>query len=154
MIIVRPYSFSDIEALTELMTDLGTPSSIEDMKKRMEIIDATPGYFTFVASKDDIVVGMIGIRMQQSYVSNDLKTQIAALVTKKQYQGQGVGKALIKHVEAWIQEKGFNALYLTSAIKEERLDAHEFYKKLGYEINGYRFVKKIDKGIEGNSRRQ
>ncbi|MGG1615027.1 GNAT family N-acetyltransferase, partial [Paenibacillus phoenicis] len=61
---------------------------------------------------------------------------------------------LIKHVEAWIQEKGFNALYLTSAIKEERLDAHEFYKKLGYEINGYRFVKKIDKGIEGNSRRQ
>ncbi|MGG1614574.1 N-acetyltransferase family protein [Paenibacillus phoenicis] len=95
MIIVRPYSFSDIEALTELMTDLGTPSSIEDMKKRMEIIDATPGYFTFVASKDDIVVGMIGIRIQQSYVSNDLKTQIAALVTKKQYQGQGVGKALI-----------------------------------------------------------
>lgn len=143
MINIRPYSILDIESLAELMTDLGTPTSIDDMKRRMELIESTAGSFTFVVTKDDIVVGMIGLRMQSSYVSNELKTQISALVTKKEYQGQGIGKSLLKYVENLIHSKGSNSIYLTSAIKEERLNAHEFYKKLGYEINGYRFVKKI-----------
>jgi hypothetical protein len=42
-------------------------------------------------------------------------------------------------------ERGANNLYLTSGNKPERKKAHELYKRMGFEITGYRFVKKINK---------
>lgn len=145
MLNIRPYASSDLASLTELMTDLGTPSTLEDMQKRMERMEASPNYCTFVATMNDAVVGMIGIRMQFSYVSSDLKTQISALVTKEEFQGRGIGKALIKHVEEWMEARGSHFVYLTSGIKESRSAAHEFYKKAGFEITGYRFAKRSGK---------
>lgn len=143
MIKIRPYAQEDIESLTELMTDLGSPSSIEEMEERMKLIESRTNYFTFVATLNEKVVGMIGVRQNFTYTSNKIKTQISALVTKKEYQGQGIGKALITFIEEWTRSNGSDFLYLTSGIKEERFNAHEFYKKNGFEITGYRFVKRI-----------
>lgn len=143
MIQIRQYTSSDLESLTELMTDLGSPSTIDDMGKRMIQIESNPHYYTFVATLDDKVVGMMGARLNMAYTGNRLKTQISALVTKKEYQGQGIGKALISHIEEWARSRGSDFLYLTSGIKKEREDAHEFYKKNGFEITGYRFVKRL-----------
>jgi GNAT superfamily N-acetyltransferase len=143
MINIREYVPSDLESLTALMTDLGSPSSVEDMEKRMKLIESNPYYSTFVAIINDKVVGMAGVRLNITYTSNKLKTQISSLVTKKEYQGQGIGRALINYIEEWCRSQGSDFLYLTSGIKEERLSAHEFYKKVGFEITGYRFVKRI-----------
>jgi GNAT superfamily N-acetyltransferase len=143
MIMIRKYSSTDLVALTDLMTDLGSPSSVEDMKKRMDLMESNPYYSTFVATLNDKVVGMIGVRLNITYTNNKLKTQIAALVTKKEYQGQGIGSALIKYAEEWAKSKGSDFLYLMSGIREERLKAHEFYKNSGFEITGYRFVKRL-----------
>jgi GNAT superfamily N-acetyltransferase len=90
----------------------------EDMEKRMSLIESTNNYYTFVAMISGVVVGMIGIRMQLSYVSEYLKTQVSALVTKEEFQGKGVGRALLEHVEQWVQEMGSNFIYLTSGIKD------------------------------------
>jgi ribosomal protein S18 acetylase RimI-like enzyme len=143
MITIRKYVSTDLVSLTDLMTDLGSPSSLEDMQKRMDLIESNPYYSTFVATINDKVVGMIGVRLNITYTNNKLKTQISSLVTKKEYQGQGIGRALIKHIEEWSQNKGSDFLYLLSGIKEERLKAHEFYKNIGFEITGYRFVKRL-----------
>jgi len=145
MITIREYVSSDLELLTELMEDLGSPSSVGDMENRMKLIESNPNYFTFVATLNDKVVGMIGVRLNFTYTSNKIKTQISALVTKEEYQGQGVGKALINYIEDWTKSRGSDFLYLTSGIKEERVNAHEFYKKNGFEITGYRFVKRLKK---------
>ncbi|WP_442601826.1 GNAT family N-acetyltransferase [Paenibacillus sp. KN14-4R] len=144
MIQIREYLSSDLESLTELMTDLGSPSTIEDMKNRMELIGLNPYYFTFVATINEKVVGMIGVRLNSTYTSNKFKTQISSFVTKKEYQGQGVGKALINYIEEWTRNKGSDFLYLTSGIKEERISAHEFYKNRGFNVTGYRFVKRLN----------
>ncbi|WP_442601816.1 GNAT family N-acetyltransferase [Paenibacillus sp. KN14-4R] len=144
MIQIREYHSSDLESLTELMTDLGSPSTIEDMKNRMELIGSNPYYFTFVATINEKVVGMIGVRLNITYTSNKFKTQISSFVTKKEYQGQGVGKALINFIEEWTRNKGSDFLYLTSGIKEERISAHEFYKNRGFNVTGYRFVKRLN----------
>lgn len=141
---IREYCSSDLEGLTDLMADLGSPSTIEDMKKRMELIEANPFYYTFVATRSDRVVGMIGVRLNGTYTSNKMKTQISSLVTKKKYRGQGIGKALISFIEEWTQSQGSDFLYLTSGMKKERFNAHEFYKKQGFNATGYRFVKRLD----------
>jgi GNAT superfamily N-acetyltransferase len=143
MINIRQYSLSDLKDLTGLMEDLGYPSSIEDMTKRMDLIESNPYYFTFVAIIHDKVVGMIGVRLNITYTNNTLKTQISALVTKREYQGQGIGKALIQHVEEWSENQGSDFIYLLSGIRNERSKAHEFYKNVGFDITGYRFVKRL-----------
>nr|WP_084783583.1 GNAT family N-acetyltransferase [Paenibacillus sp. FJAT-26967] len=140
---IRPYNRTDLEEMTALMTDLGSPTSVEDMQKRMELIELNPYFYTFVAVLDDKVVGMIGVRLNLTYTSNLLKTQIASLVTKKEYQGQGIGRALLDFIEEWAQQQGSKFIYLTSGASEERQNAHAFYKKRGFEITGYRFVKKF-----------
>lgn len=144
MIKVRPFESYDLESLTALMTDLGYPSSIEEMEERMKKIQSQSNCFTFVATINEKVVGMIGVRQNFTYTTNRIITQISALVTKKEYQGQGIGKELIKFIEEWTGSNESDFLYLTSAIKEERINAHEFYKKNGFEVTGYRFVKRIE----------
>jgi GNAT superfamily N-acetyltransferase len=140
MIIIRKYESKDIEEMAELMGDLGSPTSVDDMKKRMELIETNPYYSTFVAVADKKVIGMIGVRLNITYTSNKLKTQISSLVTKKEYQGRGVAKALIKYVKEWAKEQGSDFIYLMSGMSEERQVAHQFYKCQGFEITGYRFV--------------
>lgn len=142
MIIIRPYQESDITAMTELMGDLGYPTNAEQMKNRMNIIEAIPGSFTYVADLEGKTVGMIGISQLYAYEEDGFVTQINLLVTKKEYEGQGIGTALICFVEAWANERGSTMLYLTSGIKPERIRAHEFYKARGFEVTGYRFIKK------------
>lgn len=140
---IREYNSNDLHALVELMSELGYPTEVEHMKKRMDRIECNPMYFTFVAEVHSKVVGMIGIRQLYSYEIDEVATQINALVTKKEFQRKGIGKALIHYVEEWSRNNGSEMIVLNSGIKESRKAAHEFYKALGFEVTGYRFVKKI-----------
>lgn len=143
MINIRTYCAEDLVSITELMHDLGYPTTVESMRNRMNVIDNIPLSFTFVATLEERVVGMMGIRQNYFYEDDGITTQISLLVTKKEYQGQGIGKALVGFAEDWALERGSNMLYLTSGIKPERIRAHEFYKSLGFDASGYRFVKKL-----------
>ncbi|NHN34616.1 GNAT family N-acetyltransferase [Paenibacillus agricola] len=143
MVNIRDFSQSDIEALAELMGELGYPTSIESMLKRMEAIESSSMNSTFVAEIDDKVVGMIGLLMNNNYEYDSMVMQIVSLVTRADHRGTGVGSALIKHAEEWATTHGASAMSLTSGIKPERVAAHEFYKNKGYYISGYRFSKKL-----------
>jgi GNAT superfamily N-acetyltransferase len=139
--VIREFSFRDIDAITELMSDLGNPASKLQMQKRMEIISSNPMYYTLVAELDDKVVGMVGLRQLYSYESDNPVVQISALVTKAEYRGLGIGKELMKQAEKWAKENGANAIVLTSGNRPEREVAHQFYKHLGYSVSGFRFSK-------------
>lgn len=143
MFIIREYTSSDIEAITELMSDLDHPASKPQMQKRMEIISSNPMYLTLVAELDGIVIGMIGLRQLYGYEYDHPVIQISALVTKAEYRGLGIGQALMKQAEAWAQECGASTLVLTSGNRPEREGAHQFYQRLGYSITGSRFTKTL-----------
>ncbi|MFC4777352.1 GNAT family N-acetyltransferase [Paenibacillus sp. GCM10023252] len=141
MIHIRDYISTDLSAIAVLMGELGYPTSEHDMDKRMAIINSDPSYFTFVAEHEGIVAGMIGVRLLSNYEIDGPVTQISALVVHSEYKGRGIGRSLMGFVNSWSAEKGSSVLYLTSGMKEERKAAHKFYKGMGYEITGYRFVK-------------
>jgi Acetyltransferases len=140
---IRSYEAADLAAVAALMADLGYPTSISEMQRRMDVIASNPFCHTFVAEVDGQVVGMAGIRVSTNYEIDDVVTYISALVVKKELQGQGIGKQLIRYIEDWSIRNGSDILYLTSGMKDERKIAHEFYKRLGFEITGYRFVKRL-----------
>lgn len=145
MINIRTYCKEDLTSITELMYDLGYPTTVERMRKRMSIIENIPLQFTFVATREERVVGMMGIRQIYSYEEDGITTQISLLVTKKEYEGQGIGRSLVGFAEEWALGRGSNVLYLTSGIRPERIRAHEFYKSIGFDTTGYRFVKKLER---------
>ncbi|MUG43563.1 GNAT family N-acetyltransferase [Paenibacillus woosongensis] len=145
MVLIRKYNSSDLEAVTDLMADLGYPTDVDSMKQRMKLIENNPGYFTFVATiQDHEVVGMIGTRLVHYYEGDGVTVQISIVVVREDLQGKEIGKELLAFIENWAKEKGANSLYLSSGIKPERIKAHEFYKKNGFDINGYRFVKRFE----------
>ncbi|WP_240418355.1 GNAT family N-acetyltransferase [Paenibacillus periandrae] len=143
MVLIRESRQSDNHALAQLMGELGYPTSAESMRKRMEAIESSPMNGTFVAEMDNLIVGMIGLRVNNNYEYDDSVVQVVSLVTRAAYRGMGIGSVLILHAEEWAQARKGSAMTLTSGIKPERAAAHEFYKSKGYAINGYRFSKKL-----------
>ena len=58
---IRAAGTVDVAALANLMTELGYPTSVEDMKRRFEEISADPSYDTLVAEREGVVLGMAGL---------------------------------------------------------------------------------------------
>ncbi|WJH35422.1 GNAT family N-acetyltransferase [Paenibacillus sp. CC-CFT747] len=143
MVTIRKYVSRDLDEITELMTDLGHAASKEQMQKRLEAISSIPQYRTFVAEREGKIAGMIGLRLLYSYEEDDPVVQISAMVTKTEYRGQGIGRALLRQGEKWAGEIGAKAMVLTSGNRPEREHAHEFYKQLGYMVSGFRFSKRL-----------
>jgi N-acetylglutamate synthase-like GNAT family acetyltransferase len=58
---IRATGTEDVVALANLMTELGYPTSVEDMRRSFEEISANPSYGTIVAEREGKVVGMAGL---------------------------------------------------------------------------------------------
>lgn len=43
MVLIRKYHSSDLEAVTDLMADLGYPTDVDSMKQRMKLIENNRG---------------------------------------------------------------------------------------------------------------
>jgi len=64
---IRGAREGDIEALAGLMTELGYPTSVEEMGRRLEEISADPSYRTLVAEQDGRVLGAAGLHVERYY---------------------------------------------------------------------------------------
>lgn len=61
-------------------------------------------------------------------VADDAMT-IGRVVVLPEYRGKGLGKRVVQEAEKWICELGFSHIEI-----ESRVEAVDFYKKLGYAI--------------------
>ena len=65
--IIREAEPTDIFDLTELMTELGYATSIDEMKTRFENIKNHKDHQTFVATDGKEILGMVGLSKNFSY---------------------------------------------------------------------------------------
>ena len=138
---IRVAETSDAAALAQLMCDLGYETTQSEMQMRMERIAADDCYRTFVAVLDGKVCGMIGTLTCPSYEHSDPSGRILALVILSTMRRHGIGRALIATAEKDFAERGIRRIALNTRLTRE--GAHEFYESLGYERNGWRFVKQL-----------
>jgi ribosomal protein S18 acetylase RimI-like enzyme len=139
---VRPAEPADAAALAELMCQLGYKTRADEMEARLRAILSNPTYATFVAVRDGIICGMIGVSFYHSYEHNDCGGRILALVVSETVRGHGIGSALIRAAEKWLIEQKVTRVALNTRFQREA--AHKFYEKLGYTKNGFRFVKELN----------
>jgi GNAT superfamily N-acetyltransferase len=138
---IRKSTERDVEALANLMTELGYPSTVEEMRRRLARIYADPSYATLVAERDGLVVGMARIHLERTYEADGEVARIMAFVVGAEKRGQGVGRTLISAAEDWARQREAAEIMLTT--HERRAGAHEFYRRMGYDRTGYRFYKEL-----------
>ena len=138
---IRVAETNDAAALAQLMCDLGYETTQSEMQMRMERIGADERYRTFVAVFDGKVCGMIGTLTCPSFEHNDPGGRILALATLSTMRRRGIGRALVATAEKDFAQRGIRRIALNTRLARE--DAHKFYESLGYERNGWRFVKQL-----------
>jgi ribosomal protein S18 acetylase RimI-like enzyme len=138
---IRDAELNDASELAVLMCELGYETKRTEMETRLKLILSNPAYKTFVATMDGYVCGMIGTLTSPSYEHNDAGGRILAVVTSSGARRRGIGRALIAAAEKDFVQKGIRRVALDTRLTRE--DAHRFYESLGYERNGWRFVKQL-----------
>ena len=138
---IRPAGINDAAALAQLMCELGYETTKSEMQMRLEPIVADERLRAFVAVCDGKVCGMIGTLTYPSIEHNDPSGRIVALVILRTMRRRGIGRALIATVEKDFAQRGIRRIALNTQLARE--DAHKFYESLGYERNGWRFVKQL-----------
>ncbi len=138
---IRDAELNDAAELAVLMRELGYETQRPEMESRLKLILSNPAYKTFVAIMDGCVCGMIGTLTYPSYEHNDPSGRILALVTLSAARRRGIGRALIATADKDFAQRGIKRVTLDTRLTRE--DAHKLYESLGYERNGWRFVKRL-----------
>ena len=123
------------------MCELGYETTSAEMRERFKVILNDARFRTFVAEIEGRVCGMIGTFAYSGYEHNDLSGRILALVTSSVTRRCGIGRALIATAERDFARRGVSRIAVNTQLS--RQDAHKFYEALGYDRNGWRFVKQL-----------
>ncbi|MGC2627772.1 MAG: GNAT family N-acetyltransferase [Candidatus Udaeobacter sp.] len=137
----RAVEMNDAAAVAQLICELGYETTTSEMQMRLERIATDERLGTFVAVCDGKVCGMIATLTYPSIEHNDFSGRIVALVIKSTMRRRGIGCALITRAEKDFARRGIRRVALNTQLVRE--DAHKFYESLGYERNGWRFVKQL-----------
>ncbi|HUK31362.1 MAG TPA: GNAT family N-acetyltransferase [Candidatus Acidoferrum sp.] len=128
---IRGPRMEDAAALARLATQLGYPSTPEQVVPRLEAILRDPMAVLFVVERaSGEVTGFIHL-MHQHLIEYDQRVEVAGLVVDEECRGMGIGRALMARAEEWAVERGCRHINVRSKIS--RAAAHAFYEGLGYE---------------------
>ena len=141
-IIIRTIEEQDYLGVLSLRnTELGCNHSIDDYITHYNMVNTDERYITFVALDSGEVVGFISSVISFSIGLEVGFMHIVGLAVKTVKQNQGIGTKLLEHMENYAKEKGVSSIILNSGVK--RTDAHEFYKRKGYDKDSWCFDKML-----------
>lgn len=129
---VRPMTEADLADVARLATQLGYPSTPEQVARRFRSIQAAPDSHVLVAvGGSGAVVGWIHV-FGNRLLESEPDAEIGGLVVDASVRGRGVGSVLVAAAEAWARDHGFPVVSVRSNVV--RREAHEFYQERGYGI--------------------
>lgn len=131
----------DSQAIASLISQLGYPTSSDEMKERLAAILLDPNYITLVAEHRQEVVGVAGIGIGRYYEKDGTYGRLLVLSVDENWRSHGIGSSLVTEAEVWLKERNLTYVIVNSG--NHRIEAHRFYKRLGFEATGLRFVKSL-----------
>lgn len=123
---------ADSPVLAVLATQLGYPSTPEQIAARLADVTPRPENAVLVAEADGAegaVIGWIHVAGHHG-IETDPFAQILALVVDENHRGGGTGAALVEAASEWAGRSGFRLLRVRSNVVRER--THRFYERLGF----------------------
>ena len=138
---VRQLDNRDLASVAALLASLGYPVSSEAMRIRIAKLKAGAACTILVAENDGSVVGLVAAQLSQPLEHDRPIARLIALVVAERARRAGIGTRLIDAVESWARDHGAGFVSLTT--NNQRVGAHAFYRRAGYEETGRRFVKRF-----------
>ena len=123
---------ADAPAVALLSAQLGYPLEAAVVAERLVSIFYEPAHGCFVAEAEGNIVGWVHVFGVFMLTSPQFFAEIGGLVVDTQARRQGVGGALMRQAETWAGQHSFAEVRLRSGL--HRTEAHEFYRRLGYEL--------------------
>jgi GNAT superfamily N-acetyltransferase len=137
---IRQASTADASSIAPLLGELGYPAPADALPARLERM-AVEGQHVLLAELEGQVVGLATLYLRAVIVDEAPFARLAALIVAEESRGTGVGSALVAEAERLAREAGCSKIEVTSGLR--RPDAHEFYRRLGFEEKPRRFVKRL-----------
>ena len=119
----------DVDRVAALTTELGYPSTGEQIARRFAQIDGQPNQIIFVAEEAGDTVAWLHVAVHP-YLENDASAEILGLVVAEDHRDRGIGQALVDAAEAWALAQGCATMRVRSRVTRER--AHAFYERDGF----------------------
>ena len=144
-VVIRSAEERDVGTLAGLLGELGYPISEADMSNRLAFVASSPNDELFIAELDGLVVGFVALRTMEFVHRVARYGQITAMCVSGKHRRRGVGSRLVEHVEALLRQRGIIDMQVYTGVYRKD-EAHEFYRAIGYEATGVRFVKRMTAG--------
>jgi GNAT superfamily N-acetyltransferase len=139
---IRRARNDDADRVASLLTQLGYPTRPEDVPSRLSRMTSDdPRTTVFVAEQDATVVGLATAHIVHVLNRPADVIWLTTLVVDETVRGSGVGRALVDAVAGLGADAGCEWLSVTT--HERRSDAHEFYRRIGFEHTGRRFGRSV-----------
>jgi GNAT superfamily N-acetyltransferase len=127
---LRAATIADARAVWPLIVQLGYDVTEAEIRRRMGIALADDGHFLIVGESGAAVAGFMHC-FQRPAIDKPFELVVQALVVDAKYRSLGVGARFMEEAERLARQTGCGSVTLSS--HERRLDAHRFYRDLGYQ---------------------
>lgn len=132
-IIIRRCCIADAQSVQKLSDEaMGYEFSLEDTTSKLNKLLSDNTNLILIAELNGEAVGYIHAVDYDLLYAPHYKN-IMGIAVSPNHRRLCIGTALLAAVEQWAVETGAEAVRLCSG--EERIEAHEFYRKLGYVNN-------------------
>ncbi|HCA41159.1 MAG TPA: GNAT family N-acetyltransferase [Aminobacterium sp.] len=139
--VIREAVTQDLGRILDLLKELDSESyiSFEEAKHIWYKMEQYSYYKFFVALDDHkYVVGVFSLLVAENLGhSGSPFAVVGNVVVDKDYRHRGIGTMIMKRAMELAMEKGCYKLTLSSNIKRE--EAHDLYRKLGFQEHGLSF---------------
>ena len=114
--------------------------SESDLKIRFSEM-VNQNYECAVIYYSDALVGVTGLwYCTRHYCGRSV--ELDHVFIDKQHRNKGLGNKFMTWIEAYVRNKGYEALELNAYV--QNYPSHKFYYNLGFQILGYHFLKKFN----------
>ena len=144
---IRKLKTEDAESIQRICeASLGYSVSIETVMRQIQkLSEDVNHHYIYVYEDEELqtVVGFVHAEVYESLYSY-AGLNILGLAVLPEFQGKGIGKELMHHLELKAKDNSVSFVRLNSA--DYRVEAHKFYESIGYECDKTqkRFIKWLD----------
>ncbi len=142
--LIRNTRREDFEAVVSLLAQLWpgktvNPKNLARTLDRMVFSDNTE---LLCAERDGKVVAFASLATLSNLWQEGLVLYLTTMIVDEQHRRSGIGKLLMERVLEIARKRGCAKIELESAF--DRVEAHAFYKKMGFEKRAYFFSRGVE----------
>jgi GNAT superfamily N-acetyltransferase len=116
----------DLAQILQLSNQLGYPSHIIELEKRLIDLMKLSHHAVFKYEEDEKILGWIHVEKVHDLIE-ETKLGIKALIVHEDARGAGVGHAMVEYAKIFAKQHGLHTIYLSCNILREQ--SHAFYKR-------------------------